>query len=188
MITQLSAVTGQKVRLREVAPADGHTLRGFDRDATRVGGYRHWAAHRADSGGEDVQFAIETLRSRMLVGSMWTIRAGDRFSYGIGIGAQHRRCGYAGDAITALLGFMFEHRGYDSCEVSIHGGNVASLSLHGVLGFREEGRQRDTEVLRGRINYLVLMRITAAEFSAPRTTSGRGRHWRPRRGRHWQAG
>ncbi|SDM50593.1 GNAT family N-acetyltransferase [Allokutzneria albata] len=187
MITQLSGVTGAKVRLRAVAPADGRTLRGFDRDATRVGGYRHWAAHRADSGGEDVQFAIETLRSRMLVGSMWTVPAGDRFSYGIGIGAQHRRCGYAGDAITALLGFMFERCGYDSCEVSIHGGNMASLSLHAILGFREEDRLRDTEVLRGRINYLVLMRITAAEFSAPKTTSHRGRHCRPRRGRHWQA-
>ncbi|WP_086828115.1 GNAT family N-acetyltransferase [Allokutzneria sp. NRRL B-24872] len=189
MITQLSGVTGHKVRLRDVTPADDRTLRGFDRGATRVGGYRHWAAHRTDDSGEDVHFAIEALHSQVLVGSLWTTHDEDRFSYGIGIGAQHRRCGYAGDAITTLLGFMFERHGYGACEVSIHGGNVASLSLHGILGFCEVGRVRDTEVLRGRVNYLVLMRITSAEFAerGQRERSRRGRHWRPRRGRHWQA-
>jgi hypothetical protein len=176
-------LTGRKVRLRAVEPTDRQALIGFDRTSRRIGGYRHWAAHRDGTGD---QFAIETVHSRLLVGSMWTVGSGDRFSYGIGIGAQHRRCGYASDAITTLLAFMFER--HHTCEVGIDGGNVASLSLHGVLGFREEGRLRDTELLRGGVRYLVRMAITAPEFaalhSAPRT-SNRGRHWRARRGRHW---
>jgi RimJ/RimL family protein N-acetyltransferase len=195
----VSQWVGRKVRLREVGPADQRTLIGFDRgDAGKVGGYRHWAAHRSEvaEDGDDVQFAIETRHGGMVVGSC-TIQADPRsrrFSYGIGIGPQHRRCGYAGDAIIVLLAYMFGQRGYHRCEVCIYGGNLASLSLHGALGFREQGRQRDTELLSGEIKYPALMGISAAEFAAIHpdfTTVGapvgarRGRHWRTRRGRHW---
>ncbi|PWV84506.1 Protein N-acetyltransferase, RimJ/RimL family [Prauserella marina] len=192
---------GRKVWLRDVTPADHRTLACFDREArgeaTLAGGYRHWAAHRAGAGDSgDAQFAIETLRGGMLVGSVSSIQAdprSHRFSYGIGIGAPHRRCGYASDAITVLLAVMFWERGYRTCEVSIYGGNIASLSLHGALGFREEGRVRDTELSRDGVRYVVRMAISAPEFAArhPNAISAtpgageRGRHWRPRRGRHW---
>lgn len=198
---------GRKVRLREVLPVDHRTLTGFDRDAVRdgtpqVGGYRHWAAHRSGAGdsGDTRQLAIETLRGgRMLVGSLCVTEAdqsADVFSYGVGIGARHRRCGYAGDAIIVLLSFMFAQRRYRKCEVSIYGGNLASLSLHGGLGFREEGRLRDTELAVGGIKYLVRMGITAYEFAelhpnlTPEGASERprrGRHSRATRGRHWNS-
>ncbi|WP_170200521.1 GNAT family N-acetyltransferase [Prauserella endophytica] len=193
---------GRKVRLREIDSADHRTLIGFDRASARersaqVGGYRHWAAHRAGAAASgDSHFAIETLRGGMLVGSLCLSQddtESDRFSYGIGIGAQHRRCGYASDAIMVLLSFMFFERSFRRCQVSIYGGNVGSLSLHGALGFREEGRLRDTELSLGDIRYLVLMGITAPEFAARHRdvmlahadpSPRRGRHWRPRRGRH----
>jgi RimJ/RimL family protein N-acetyltransferase len=197
---------GWKVRLREVRAADRRTLTGFDRDSARVrdpqvGGYRHWATHRSGvaGSGDDFHFAIETLHNRTLVGSVWVQAdpASGRFSYGIGIGPQHRRCGYAADAVTTLLAVMFELRGFRKCEVSVNGGNFASLALHGELGFREEGRMRDTELLRGEIRYPVLMGLTADRFAEHRPAflaargpvrPSRGRHWRtPRRGRHWRA-
>ncbi|RZQ63272.1 GNAT family N-acetyltransferase [Amycolatopsis suaedae] len=186
---------GRKVRLREIEAVDRRTLAGFDRDlagSAGAAGYRHWAAHRGDG---DLRFAIETLRGGMVVGSISAGPVDSRsgwFSYGIGIGEPHRRCGYASDAITVLLAYMFG-RGYRKCEVSVYGGNVASLALHGTLGFREEGRLRDVEMRRGEIRYVVRMGITAVEFAGlhpdfiapggpdlPR----RGRHWRPRGGRH----
>jgi RimJ/RimL family protein N-acetyltransferase len=194
------------VRLREVRPADHGTLVRFDRGSARahdphVGGYRHWATHRgsAAGAGDDFHLAIETLHNRTLVGSMWiqTDPSAGRFSYGIGIGAQHRRCGYAADAAAIVLAFMFEQRRYRMCEVSINGSNFASLSLHGELGFHEQGRPRDTELLSGEIRYPVLMGITAEQFAAHHATFAairgparpwRGRHWRTRRrGRHWGA-
>jgi len=173
-------LTGRKVRLREIDPADRHTLIRFDREAAgipRIGRYQHWAAHRVD---DDAQFAIETLHSRMLVGSMWTVQTdphAGRFSYGIGIGPQHRRCGYASDAIVTLLAHMFGDRRYRTCEVGIHGRNIASRTLHGGLGFREESRQRG----------IVRMSLAAHRFTELRPTlddSRRGRHWRPTRGQH----
>ncbi|WP_121004254.1 GNAT family N-acetyltransferase [Saccharothrix australiensis] len=193
------------MRLREIGPADRRTLIGFDRDAAgrgdpHIGGYRHWAAHRADTdgSGDDRHVGIEALHGGTLVGSMWILTdpAARRFSYSIGIGAPHRRCGYAGDAITTLLALLFGQHGYLKCEISIYGGNFASLALHGGLGFREEGRPRDTELVRGGVGYPVLMGITAAEFAARHPDRGtdrgpvdprRGRHWRTRqRGRHWR--
>ncbi|QRP46519.1 GNAT family N-acetyltransferase [Amycolatopsis sp. FDAARGOS 1241] len=188
--------TGWKVRLREIRPSDRRTLAGFDRDAGNPGGYRHWARHRR---GADLHFAIEALHNHTLVGSIWVSAdpTAGTFSYGIGIGAQHRRCGYAADAVTILLTHMFGRCGYRKCEVSISGSNFASLSLHGELGFREEGRPRDTELLLGEVKFPVLMGLTSAGFAAhhPALTASRvparpsrGRHWRtPRRGRHWRA-
>ncbi len=192
---------GRKVRLREVGLRDRRVLMGFDRDMAREatpligGGHRHWASHRSGSAGDDIHFGIETVRGRMLVGSVCTIGADPAtglFGYGIGIAPRHQRCGYATDAITVLLAHMFEQRGFRKCEVTVYGGNLASLSLHSGLGFREEGRLRDTEVVLGEIKYLVRMGITAEEFAARRpdhrADSGRhGQHRRPRRGKHWRA-
>jgi len=203
-VAQVSTSTpvraGRKVRLRGIEPADRRTLVGFDRDSMdgrppQVGGHRHWAAHRRSSAGADgdLQFAIETLHSRMLVGSISTSCAdplAERFSYSIGIGPRHRRCGYAGDAITVLLSFMFGPAGYRTCDVSIYGGNLASLTLHAGLGFTEAGRVPDTEVSHGAVRNLVQMSVTADEFAAlgPDRRAferARGRHWGPSRGRHW---
>ncbi|MGI5500705.1 GNAT family N-acetyltransferase [Lentzea sp. CA-135723] len=191
---------GRKVWLREVAPADRKTLTRFDRDEhpPLVGGYRHWAAHRADTTGEDLQLAIVSLRSRVLVGSLTTVRTDSGpgwFSYGVGIGSWHSRCGYAADAITVLLALMFGQRGYRACEISINGGNFASQSLHTRLGFRETGLLADPDGARGSFGHLVTMSISAAEFAARHPGlalplqadgPGRGRHWRRLRGRHRQ--
>jgi RimJ/RimL family protein N-acetyltransferase len=195
---------GRKVRLREVTPSDRTALSRFDRDVTSrhaplVGGYRHWAAHRASTTDEDLQLVVETVRSGLLVGSLSTVRTDSSpgcFSYGIGIAPWHWRCGYAADAITVLLALMFGRRGYRECEVSIHGNNFASQSLHARLGFRETGRLHDPGLSPGSFRYLVMMSVSAAEFATrhpgfalpvPADRSRRGVHWRRLRGRHWRS-
>lgn len=183
-----------------MATADRGVLAGFDRHSAigrtvpEVGGHRHWVAHRtATTDSDQSQFVIETLYGRMLVGSM-SLQAdpvSGLFSYSIGIDPLHRRCGYASDAVTVLLRNMFEQNRFRACELAVHSGNLGSLCLHGVIGFRETARVLDTEVSRGAIKYMVTMSITAAEFAAGRLVSCaappslRGRHWRARRGRHW---
>lgn len=179
---------GQKVRLRDVRPEDRRVLSGFDRDA-QVDGYRHGANHRASvtDSVDAFHFAIETVHTRTVVGSIWvqTDPLSSMFSYGIGIGGPHRRCGYARDAISTLLTTMFDERGYYKCQVSVSGRNFASLALHGDLGFREESRPRDTELVLGQVRYPVLMGIAAPEFAATRPRANanrRARHARLRRG------
>jgi RimJ/RimL family protein N-acetyltransferase len=181
MLITMSNVVGRRVRLRQIESADRRTLIRFDRESApggypRFDGYRHWAAHRANhpDSGDDFQLAIETLHDRKLVGSMCTSQpepGSGRFSYGIGIGPQHRRRGYADDAISILLAYMFGPRRYGKCEVGIYSSNLASLSLHGKLGFREEGRLRDPQFLCGGAQYLVLMGMTAHEFAVHGTNA-----------------
>lgn len=168
--------TGTEVRLRRVGDNDRRTLVRFDRESARrrflrVDGYRHWAAHRAAPSrtGDDLHFAIERRCDSTLVGSMCTTQtelASGRFSYGIGIGQEHQRCGYALDAIRVLLSHMFGARHYRKCEVGIYACNHASLALHDKLGFREDIRAHDPEEHPELVQHLVLMSITRSEFAA----------------------
>lgn len=140
---------GKLVRLRGIEPEDWQAFQRFDehsahmRDVDRIhpprsaAGYRAWAAERsvAESGArpDEVQLAIESLAGGLPVGSLSTMdtdpHAG-RFSYGIGIGAEHQRLGYASEAITILLRYFFDERRYHKCEIGVHAGNTASLALH----------------------------------------------------------
>lgn len=168
-----SSWVGRRIRLRAIEPRDRRTLVGFDHSSTnglaQAEGYRHWAAHRAQhpDAADDFQLAIETRRDQQLVGSMCTSQTDepDVFGYGVGIGPQHRRHGYADDAIVTLLALMFTQRGYRKCRVGIYAHNAASLALHDKLGFRVEDRTTEPDSLSNGVHELILMGISAREFT-----------------------
>lgn len=169
---------GDKVRLRAIEPEDWSTFRRFDehtanmRDADMIhvprsaAGYREWAAGK-HTAGEEFMLAIETRADQTLVGSLSTSgtdRRAGRFGYGVSIGHDHQRLGYATDAVVLLLTYMFGERRLHKCEVQIYAFNEASLALHRKLGFQTEGRLRDHEYFAGRHHDVVLMGLTFAEF------------------------
>ena len=78
---------------------------------------------------------------------------------------EHRRKGYAAEAVVMLLRFMFAERRYHRCEARIFAHNQASLALHRGLGFVEEGRLRDRVYLAGRHHDLVVLGLLADEFA-----------------------
>ncbi|WP_344129132.1 GNAT family protein [Saccharopolyspora halophila] len=168
-----SGWVGRRIRLRAIDPADRRTLVRFDRSSTRglaqAEGYRHWAAHRAQhpDAVDDFQLAIETRRDQQLVGSMCTSQADEPgvFGYGVGIGPQFRRCGYADDAIVTLLALMFTQRGYRKCQVGIYADNQPSLTLHDKLGFQVEDRSVEPDSLSDGVHELILMGLTAQDFT-----------------------
>ncbi|GAA1571804.1 GNAT family N-acetyltransferase [Kribbella sancticallisti] len=172
---------GERVRLRGIEPEDWEEFRRFDedsevqRDADMVQLPRsdaaslRWAEEESVRKAENDQFqlAIEALETDTLVGALstnGTSRRAGRFSYGIAIGRDFHRRGYASDAVVLLLRFMFGERRYHKAEAGVYGYNEASLALHRHLGFQEEGRLRDHEFLDGGFVDLVLMGITAKEF------------------------
>jgi RimJ/RimL family protein N-acetyltransferase len=133
-------------------------------------GYREWAATQAtkQTAGDEFLLAIEARADQTLVGTLSTNnidqRAG-RFSYGISIGHDHQRRGYATDAIRLLLTYMFGERRFHKCEVGIYAFNEASIALHRKIGLRTEGRLRDHEYFAGRHHDLMVMGLTANEFA-----------------------
>ena len=175
--------TGQLVRLRAVEPEDWPFFQKFDQDSPSqraadmihppwsAARYREWAEKTAlkPVEGDKVQFAIESLEDGEVAGMTSTHeidhRAG-RFSYGIALGKEFHRRGYASEAVRLVLTFMFGERRFHKCESSVIAFNEASLALHRSLGFIEEGRLRDHDFIAGRYHDVVLFGMTAAEFAA----------------------
>lgn len=183
MITRMISIwTGTKVRLRGVEPEDWQDFLRFDensmdmRNADMVypprsaAGYRAWAGNQATklAAGDEFFLAIEACADQTLVGTLSTNnvdqRAG-RFSYGVSIGHDHQRHGYATDAIILLLTYMFGERRFHKCEVSIYAFNEASIALHKKIGFQIEGQLRDHEYFAGQHHDVMIMGLTIDEFT-----------------------
>src|SRR5947209_14254935 len=68
-------------------------------------------------------------------------RAGT-FMYGLFVEREHRRNGYATEAVLVVLKYYFGELRYQKCTVSVHANNEASIALHEKLGFQCEGTLR----------------------------------------------
>ncbi len=64
------------------------------------------------------------------------------FRYGLSVSREHRRRGYASEAVLLVLKCYFEELRYQKCLVEIHSNNPASVALHEKLGFVREGALR----------------------------------------------
>jgi RimJ/RimL family protein N-acetyltransferase len=171
---------GERVRLRGIEPDDWSAFMRLAEDEERLGdllnpprsaeGRRVWAKEQAaaTSDGDCFQLAVETVDTGKLVGAVGSHHADPRagwFEYGVTIGADHRRKGYAAEAVVLLLRFMFAERRFHTCEARIFAHNEASPALNRRLGFVEEGRVRDHVFLGGRHRDLVMMGMLVDEFA-----------------------
>ncbi|MFD8020408.1 GNAT family N-acetyltransferase [Streptomyces lavendulae] len=177
---------GKRVRLRGIEPGDAAAFMRFAEDEEGLGdlvgpprsaeSYRVWASERAAAkpDGDRFQLAVEALGTGEIVGAVGSHQADPRtgwFEYGITIGAEHRRQGYAAEAAVLLLRFMFDENRYHKCQVRIFAHNEASLALHRRLGFVEEGRLRELVYLSGRHRDVVMMGMLAREFAQVHSTT-----------------
>jgi RimJ/RimL family protein N-acetyltransferase len=80
---------------------------------------------------------------------------------------EDRDHGYGADAISALLDYAFEELGLHRIGLSVFAFNPAAISTYEKLGFRTEGRLRQT-VKRGEGFYdAILMSILKPEWESP---------------------
>jgi RimJ/RimL family protein N-acetyltransferase len=181
-----SSWTGKRVRLRAIEPDDWTAFARFaDDDGRRVGrlelprsaeSYRAWAKEQAVAESDDDRFrlAVETTATGELVGAVGSHRTGrcsGWFECDVVIGADHRRKGYAAEAVVLLLRFMFAERRYHKCLAAVLAHNEASLALFRRLGFIEEGRLREHVFFAGGHHDLVMMGVLADEFDRRHTMS-----------------
>jgi RimJ/RimL family protein N-acetyltransferase len=172
--------TGKRIRLRGIEPDDWTAYVRFTEDEECLGdllnpprsaeGFRSWAKEQAaaKSDGDCFQLAIEAVDTGEIVGTIGSHHADARagwFEYGVTMGADHRRKGYAAEAVVMLLRFMFAERRFHKCGARVFAHNEASLALQRRLGFVEEGRLRDHVFFAGRHHDLVMMGMLADEFA-----------------------
>ncbi|WP_447003284.1 GNAT family N-acetyltransferase [Saccharothrix isguenensis] len=185
-----SVWVGSRVRLRGVEPDDwqafmrftehSEDMRAVDRiePPRSAAGHRAWTAKQASAEPEGDRLFLAIEADGVLVGTLSTHATDQRvgrFGYGIGIGHEHQRRGYAAEAVGLLLDFMFGERRYRKCEAGVYAFNEPSLALHRKLGFQVEGRLRDHEFSAGRHHDVVLLGVLADEwFADPRSRFGPG--------------
>ena len=120
-----------------------------------------------DSNGVIV-FAIENLACELVGGISLHSRdeKNGLFSFGVGVDRQHRRQGYAADAVLILLKYGFWERRYQKCNSACVDMNEGSIRLHEKLGFSQEGRRRRQLFLNGEHHDEILFGLTREEFEA----------------------
>lgn len=173
---------GKRVRLRAMEPDDAqyhyelNRQRGVDRNQEMVhvpsslARVRKWVGETAEAGyrnGDEFTFQIESLETGEIVGTIDTHHNDPRvgvLSYGIAVLAEHRRKGYASDAICLVLRYYFLERRYQKANVGVYSYNEDSMHLHERLGFQLEGRQRRTNFTAGEFHDMLWYGMTVEEF------------------------
>ena len=149
---------GKLVRLRGVEPTDAEVFARWNLDSEMARELEFvWppvslarirkdleekALHRLE---RDEFFWMIEDPTGSTVGQISTHRCNPRtgvFRYGVSVSREHRRRGYASEAVMLVLKCYFEELRYQKCLVGVHSNNAASVALHEKLGFKREGTLR----------------------------------------------
>jgi len=173
---------GRRVRLRAVEPSDGEAHFAWNHDSEMArqvdrvwfpqsrAATDRWAEQTAlaEAQGDNFVFEIESLSGEH-VGIIDTHSCNPRngtFAYGVVIHAEHKRQGYASDAIRVVLRHYFEELRYQKVTVRVYSFNDASIQLHERLGFQREGRLRRMVYTQGQFFDEIVFGLTSDEFAA----------------------
>ncbi|MBZ0300036.1 MAG: GNAT family N-acetyltransferase [Anaerolineae bacterium] len=173
---------GAQVRLRAVEVADWevHYDWNFDSDNGRFTDevwfpssreqVRAWAEREAQSEGQGDAFCFQIERlDGTLVGTINTHGCNPRcgtFRYGLAIRPEHRRQGYASEAIRLVLRYYFDERRYQKVNAEVYSFNEPSMRLHERLGFTLEGRLRRVVYTQGQFFDALIYGMTREEFDS----------------------
>jgi RimJ/RimL family protein N-acetyltransferase len=173
---------GRQIRLRGVEPDDAEFFHTWNRDSDMARyvdrvwfpasreHQRRWAVRTSlqEPDADEFLWAIED-SSGQLVGSINTHHCDRRtgtFEYGVAVRSEHQRKGYASEAITLVLRYLFDELRYQKVSVRIHSENLPSIRLHERLGFQLEGRLRRMAYGQGRYADELVFGLTIEEFHA----------------------
>jgi RimJ/RimL family protein N-acetyltransferase len=171
---------GKLVRLRAGEPSEAALFRNNDRDDPDNGRLLYEirfpeprfqaeavGAESRSQDGDNFAFTIATLDDDVAAGAIGVhhcnLRCGT-FMYGISILPEHRRKGYAFEAVNLALRYYFYERRYQKCTAEVYSFNTASARLHERLGFTLEGRLRRMVYTGGAFHDPLFYGITVEEF------------------------
>lgn len=179
--TSFSIWQGQRVRLRAIEPDDWETYFAWNQDDEQARtlyfvplpqsqeAVKRFADHASIQGQDDggFRFVIEN-KAGELVGDITVDHCDQRvgsLSYGLNTKREHRRQGYASEAVLLVLRYYFQEMRYQKATVRVYSFNEPSMKLHEKLGFQQEGRIRRVVFTRGQYYDELVYGMTAEEFA-----------------------
>lgn len=171
---------GKTIRLRAIEPSDWETYFAWDQDEEQsralyfipfplsqasVKRFAEEATIKKQE-GDNFRFVIEN-SEKEVVGDITTHNCNQRngnFSWGVNIKKEHRRKGYASEALLLIMRYYFQELRYQKVTVSIYSFNEESVRLHERLGFQQEGRIRRTVFTRGQFFDELIYGLTKEEY------------------------
>ena len=175
---------GKNIRLRAIEPSDAEYFAKWNLDSERsahlafvwpptsASSMMAWASDQSKRKLENDTFfwVIENMFGEP-VGSISTHDCNPRdgtFSYGVDVAAEHRRKGYASEAIKIVLKYYFEELRYQKVTVPVHSDNPASIAMHKKLGSKKEGTHRRMAFSHGKYIDIIWFGMTKEEFESIR--------------------
>jgi len=171
---------GKTVRLRAVRADDGDFLFDLTGDADTIG---HLSWQRPPRSPQAARKEAEDLATKPIEHDAFTMVVEDRdgkpvgtimshscdarvgkFSYGVCIHRDHRRKGYARQAVQMLLRYFFDHLRYQKANAGVFSYNTASKAFQEAMGFVQEGCIRRNCFYDGRHHDLLNFGMTVEEF------------------------
>jgi RimJ/RimL family protein N-acetyltransferase len=174
---------GTSLRLRAIEPADWEVYFAWNHDDEMARALdaipfpqsqesvRRWAESESvrKPDGDNLRFVLEEKASGTVVGEI-TVHGCDRrngtFAYGINVHKEHRRKGYAADALSLVLRYYFQELRYQKVNATVYDFNAASVRLHEKLGFTREAHLRRMGYSEGKYFDQFIYGLTAEEFAA----------------------
>jgi RimJ/RimL family protein N-acetyltransferase len=175
-------ITGERVLLRPVDPADAAGLAALDDEALRLTGtqrkaslkkLRHWYATRAKH-TDRLDLSIIDRASGRWAGEV-VLNNLDRANRSCGFrillgSAEFRDRGLGTEASRLALAHAFERVGVHRVELQVHAFNPRAKQVYDRLGFRYEGTRRQALCWDGRWIDSHVMAMLASEWQAGRGT------------------
>lgn len=149
----------ERIRLRGVEPEDWEVFYQWNMDSELIQNVRSLEFPSSQSrtkqeveerskkapDNDSIMLEIKLVETSQSIGVILSHHADRRngtFMYGVAIGAEFQRKGYAKEAILLLMKYFFEELRYQKCTVNIYGWNEDSIAFHEKLGFIKEGQHR----------------------------------------------
>jgi RimJ/RimL family protein N-acetyltransferase len=173
---------GKNVRLRAMEPSDWETYFAWNQDdemARRTyyiplpqsqESVKRFAERQSLEPLEtdNFRFVVEN-NQREVVGDITVNNCNPRngtFSWGLNTKMEHRRKGYASEALKLVMRYYFRELRYQKVTVHIYSFNEPSVKLHESLGFQLEGRIRRAVFTNDQYFDELIYGLTKEEFAA----------------------